>query len=88
MRAWLTLVRQMFANAVVWRIDRREAAPHEPPPAGRSKFPAWAVILIVVVVLGTCVAAICWISVTLTLLNPTIGNVFSNIIEDIATPTP
>ncbi len=59
-----------------------------PEGAGEKKggFPTWAIIVIIVAVVLLCLLPICVIAI-LTLLGPSIGNVFSNIIEEIeATP--
>jgi hypothetical protein len=61
----------------------------EPKPEGGG-FPRWLIILIVVVV--ALVALLCcvilFVPVVLTMMGPSIGNVFSNIIEEMVTPTP
>jgi hypothetical protein len=59
-----------------------------PEGEGEKKggFPTWAIIVIIVAVVLLCLLPICVI-VILTLLGPSIGTVFSNIIEEIeATP--
>ena len=66
----------------------------EAPVEGGSEgggFPRWAIILIVVVV-GLILLACCAIfilpALLLPLLGPDIGNVFSNIVEELETPQP
>nr|MBN1228405.1 hypothetical protein [Anaerolineae bacterium] len=48
----------------------------------KKKFPVWAIVLIVLGVLLVCVLPICVILI-LALLGPAIGEVFSNVIEEI-----
>ena len=62
----------------------------EEPAEGGSEgggFPRWAIILIVVVV-GLILLACCSIFLLPLLFGPSIGNVFSNIIEELETPQP
>jgi hypothetical protein len=89
MRTWLSFYRQMFFNLVMVRLDEGEVGATSPSPTGERKLPAWAIILIVLVGILVCVGITCLlIPVILALMGPSIGNVFSNIIEDLATPTP
>jgi hypothetical protein len=89
MRTWLSFYRQMFFNLLMTRLDEGEVGATSPTPTGGRKLPAWAIILIVVVGVAACVGLACLlIPVILTLMGPSIGNVFSNIIEELATPTP
>ena len=60
-----------------------------PQPASqpaKSKLPT--IVIIIVVLLIVCVLAACCVIAVLTLLGPSVGNVFSNIIENLPTPTP
>jgi hypothetical protein len=88
MRTWLSFYRQMFLNLIATRLDEGEVAAASPAPTGR-KLPTWAIILIVVVGVLVCAGLACLlIPVILALMGPSIGNVFSNIIEELGTPTP
>ena len=52
----------------------------------KSKLPVWAIILIVIAVLCLCcIAVILLAPVILTLLGPSIGNVFSDIVNELET---
>ncbi len=61
-------------------LVRAEGVPPDTQPKSGG-FPAWAVILIVVV-LVLCLLPVCIIAI-LTLLGPAIGNVFSNIVTGV-----
>lgn len=56
-------------------------------PKEGGGFPRWLLILIIVVVVGV-VGLCCIIFLVPLLLGPSIGNVFSNIVEDLETPQP
>lgn len=87
MRTWLSFYRQMLLNLVAARVEEGDAVAAS-PSSGR-KLPTWAIILIVVVALGICAGGACLlVPVILTLLGPSIGNVFSNMIEEMGTPVP
>jgi hypothetical protein len=89
MRTWLSFYRQMFVNLVMVRLDEGEVGAASPVPTGGRKLPAWAIILIVVVGVAACAGLTCLlIPFILALMGPSIGNVFSNIIEELGTPTP
>jgi hypothetical protein len=60
--------------------------PQPASPATKSKLPT--IVIIIVVLLVVCVLAVCCVIAALTLLGPSVGNVFSNIIENMPTPTP
>jgi small neutral amino acid transporter SnatA (MarC family) len=60
--------------------------PDESP--GKKTNPWVIVAIIVVVLLCCCVILVLVIPVILTLLGPSVGNVFSNIIQEIGTPMP
>jgi len=59
-------------------------------PAGESKSVSpWVVIAIIIgVMVCCCIIIFVMITVASALLGPSVGNVFSNIIEEIATPVP
>lgn len=62
----------------------------EPEGEKKGGLPTWAIIAIIAVVI-LCVLPICFLvlsPVILTILGPSVGNVFSNIIEEMVTPTP
>jgi len=73
-----------------------EGMSEEAPAGERKGLPTWAIVLIIVGgVLLLCFLAFCVIFVLpllgitgLTLMGPGIGNVFSNIIEELETPVP
>ncbi len=73
------------ASLLQARLDglllQTEGVPQEQPRGG---LPTWAIVLIVVggVLVILCLLPVCVISI-LTLLGPSIGNVFSNIIMDL-----
>ncbi len=58
--------------------------PPGPPAQQRSGLPAWLIVLIVVLVMLFCVGPILLI-IVLALFGPVIGNVFSNIINELET---
>jgi hypothetical protein len=58
---------------------KAETVPTDQPQ--RSGLPVWAIVLIAIGIL-VCLLPVCVIAI-LTLLGPSIGNVFSNIIEEI-----
>jgi hypothetical protein len=62
----------------------------EPEIEKKGGLPPWALILIIGVVI-LCVIPLCLFllfPVILTLMGPSVGNVFSNILEELVTPTP
>jgi hypothetical protein len=61
--------------------------PQPDSPPAKSKLPL-VIITIVVVLLIVCVLIACCVLVVPALLGPSVGNVFSNIIENMPTPTP
>jgi uncharacterized protein YqhQ len=78
--------------ALQTRLDDLMLRAEELPEGEEKKkggLPTWAIVVIIVAVL-LCLGAICLIvlvPVILAMLGPSIGNVFSNVIEDIeATP--
>jgi hypothetical protein len=62
-------------------MDNMQAAPQP-----KSKLPVWAIVLIVVVALCILIP-VCVIAI-LALLGPSIGNVFSNVLQNLVTATP
>jgi hypothetical protein len=71
-------------------IPAESVEAEEPEGEKKGGFPTWAIILIAVVVI-LCLIPICFLvlsPVILALLGPSVGNVFSNIIEEMVTPTP
>lgn len=78
MRTWFSLYGQMVLNLITARLAEYQ----EPVPAagGRRKFPVWAIILIAGAVI-MCLTPICVIMILL-LLGPSIGNIFSGIIDE------
>jgi hypothetical protein len=77
MKTWLLFYAQILANMLFVRLAEMGA-----PGEAKSKFPTWAIVLIVLGVVVLCVLPVCVI-VILALLGPAIGNVFSNILIDI-----
>jgi len=72
---------RLHAQANGW-LSRAQTMPESMPEQQKSGgFPTWAIVLIVGAVLVLCVLPFCVIAI-LTLLGPAIGNVFSNIIEN------
>jgi predicted PurR-regulated permease PerM len=59
------------------------------PPAEpvKKKFPVWLIILLVLLVV-CCLTVICVVFVVPSLMGPAIGNIFSNVINSLTTPTP
>jgi flagellar basal body-associated protein FliL len=57
----------------------------EAPPQGGKRNTLLIVVIVVVVLL--CALALC-VVVALALLGPALGNVFSNIVTELGTPTP
>lgn len=88
----LNLLSPFFVH-LQYRLDTLlvdEAQPGAPGGEEKKGFPTWAIILIVVVVL-LCLGSICLMvfsPVLLALMGPSIGNVFSNMIEELETPAP
>ncbi len=60
--------------------------PQPTSPTATSKLPT--IVIIIAVLLIVCVLAACCVIVVLAMLGPSVGNVFSNIIENLPTPTP
>jgi len=60
--------------------------PQPASPPAKSKLPT--ILIIIAVLLVVCVLAACCIFVILALTGPSVGNVFSNIIQNMPTPTP
>ncbi len=58
----------------------------EAAPSGGSRLPL--ILIIVLVVLALCILIPICVIVILALLGPAVGNVFSNIIQNLPTPTP
>jgi hypothetical protein len=88
MRTWLSFYRQMLVNLIAVRIDGGETVVTSPGGQQR-RLPVWAIVLIALFVLALCAIGACLlIPVILTLLGPSIGNVFSNVIEELETPVP
>jgi|GEM_PF-979152 len=80
MRTWLLMNWGWLSAILVARL-----AEAMPPTSEKKGLPTWAIVLIVVVVL-LCVIPACLVllgPVILALLGPAIGNVFSNIIEEL-----
>ena len=83
MRTWLMFNYQWLSMLIAARFA--EAMPPTASEGEKKKLPTWAIILIVAVVL-LCVIPICLFllaPVILALLGPSVGNVFSNIIEEL-----
>ena len=78
MRTWLSLHLQMIINLVILPLAEQMAIDES---AEKKKLPTWAIILIVVGGLVLCVIPACVILI-LMVMGPAIGNVFSNIIEE------
>lgn len=81
MRTWFSLYGQMVLNLITARLAEYQGEPT--PAGGRRKFPVWAIILIAAVVV-LCLIPVC-IFLILILLGPSIGNVFSGIVEELET---
>ena len=60
--------------------------PQPDSPPVKSKLPT--ILIIIAVLLIVCALAICCVIAILTLLGPSVGNVFSNVIENLPPPTP
>ena len=57
-----------------------------PLPTVKRSFPIWLIVLLVI--LAACILIPICIIVILALLGPSIGNVFSEIIQNLGTPVP
>lgn len=67
-------------------VEESYGAPYTPPDRSNVSVPRWLFIIIIILAICGC---LCIVSmVVMTLFGPTIGNVLSNIIEELATPTP
>ena len=75
MLSWLTLYLRTYLAPLMLTLAEAE------PEAKGGGLPVWAIVLIVVLVV-LCLIPVCVI-VVLALLGPSIGNVFSNIVEEI-----
>ena len=60
--------------------------PQPASPAAQSKLPI--IIIVILVVLALCILIPICIIVILAMFGPSVGNVFSNIIQNLPTPTP
>ena len=81
-RALVIPLATAFASAQAW-LDGLLVHAEMPPAEGQPKsggFPVWAIVVIAVLLI-LCLLPVC-IIVILTLLGPSIGNVFSNIIDN------
>jgi flagellar basal body-associated protein FliL len=60
--------------------------PQPASPPAKSKLPT--ILIIIAVLLIACALAVCCVVVILAALGPSVGNVFSNIIQNMPTPMP
>jgi len=60
--------------------------PQPASPPAKSKLPI--IIIVIVAVLALCILIPICVIVILALMGPSVGNVFSNIIQNLPTPTP
>lgn len=79
MRTWLSFHFSILSILFMARFAEEMSA-----AGGEEKkgLPTWAIVLIVVAVVVLCVLPICVI-VALALAGPAVGNVFSNVIEEL-----
>ena len=59
-----------------------------PQPAAPAKSKLSTTVVVILVVLAACILLCVCLVVVLALLGPATGNVFSNIIQELVTPTP
>jgi hypothetical protein len=83
MKTWGILFVQYLFNLVMLRLADAPMTPSE----DKKKLPTWAIILIVIGgLIVLCVIVGCLLSIfapaVLALMGPSVGNVFSNVIED------
>jgi len=64
------------------------SSPNLPAEQPKKKSPWITVLIIVVVLIVVCCICALFVPTILALLGPSVGNVFSNIIEGLVTPTP
>ena len=58
------------------------------PASAEKKSNTWMIVGIFAIVILCCCLIACGVIFMLTLLGPSVGNVFSTIIEEVATPMP
>ncbi len=83
MKTWGILFVQYLINLVMLRLADAPMMPSE----DKKKLPAWAIILIVIGgLIMLCIIVGCVLSIfapaVLALMGPSIGNVFSNVIDE------